>query len=189
MEQFIELLSFIDDHFIDGIFISVLLIIIVRKFFKSIKTQNALTILSYLMIFYSLLSIIYLILISVVKVDSELYASFINRANGIYKSIYILMLFSHSFLPLLLLFKKLRSKIYLVLFIAIFMNLGWLFESFVIHSTTIHRDYEGDRNAFLPFDRELIIFGKEFLLGIAALIIGNIKEKLRITNYELRIKN
>ena len=182
MELFIELLSFIDDHFIDGIFVSVLLIIIVRKFFRSIKTQNALTILSYLMIFYCLLSIIYLILISVVKVDSDLYASFINRATGIYKLTYILMLFSHSFFPLLLLFKKFRSKLYLVFFIALFMNLGWLFESFVIHLTTIHRDYEGDRNAFLPFDGELIIFGKGVLLGIVALIIGNIKEHRVLKN-------
>jgi hypothetical protein len=62
------------------------------------------------------------------------------------------------------------------------MNLGWLFESFVIHLTSIHRDYEGDRNAFLPFDGELIIFGKGFLLGIAALFIGNIIEKLKIKN-------
>ncbi|GAA4056457.1 hypothetical protein [Flavobacterium chungnamense] len=182
MKPFIELLSFIDDHFIDGIFVSVLLIIIVRKFFKSIKTQNALTILSYLMVFYCLLSIIYLILISVVKVDSELYASFINRATGIYKLTYILMLVAHTFLPLLLLFKKFRSKLYLVFFIAIFVNLGWLFESFVIHLTTIHRDYEGDRNAFLPFDSDLIILGKGFILGIVSLIIGNIKEKIKIEN-------
>jgi hypothetical protein len=182
MELFIELLSFIDDHYIDGIFVSVLLIIIVRKFIKSIKTGTALEIISYLMVFYCLLSIICLFLISVVKVDSELYASFINRATGIYKLTYILMLLAHSFLPLLLLFKKFRSKLYLVFFIALFMNLGWLFESFVIHLTTIHRDYEGDRNAFLPFDGELIIFGKGFLLGIAALFIGNIIEKLKIKN-------
>ena len=92
------------------------------------------------------------------------------------------MLLAHSFLPLLLLFKKFRSKLYLVFFIALFMNLGWLFESFVIHLTSIHRDYEGDRNAFLPFDRELIIFGKGLLLGIVALIIGNIKEHLLVKN-------
>ena len=182
MELFIELLSFIDDHFIDGIFVSVLLIIIVKKFIKSIKTQAALEIVSYLMVFYCLLSIIYLILISIVKVDTELYASFINRATGIYKLTYILMLVLHSFLPFLLLIKKFRSKLYLVFFIALFMNLGWLFESFVIHLTTIHRDYEGDRNAFLPFDRELIIFGKGFLLGIVALIIGNIKEHRVLKN-------
>ncbi len=182
MELFIELLSFIDDHFIDGIFVSVLLIIIVRKFLKSIKTKTAVEVVSYLMVFYCLLSIIYLFLISIVKVDSELYASFINRATGIYKLTYILMLLAHSFLPLLLLFKKFRSKLYLVFFIALFMNLGWLFESFVIHLTSIHRDYEGDRNAFLPFDRELIIFGKGLLLGIVALIIGNIKEHLLVKN-------
>lgn len=182
MELFIELLSFIDDHFIDGIFVSVLLIVIVRKFLKSIKTKTALEILSYLMVFYSLLSIIYLFLILVVKVDSGLYTSFINRATGFYKLTYIAMLLTHSFLPLLLLFKKFRNKLYLVFFIALFMNLGWLFESFLIHLTTIHRDYEGDRNAFLPFDRELIIFGKGFLLGIATLIIGNIKEHRLVKN-------
>jgi len=182
MELFIELLSFIDDHFIDGIFVSVLLIIIVRKFLKSIKTGTSLEIISYLMVIYCLLSIIYLFLISVVKVDSELYASFINRATGIYKLTYILMLLAHSFLPLLLLFKKFRSKLYLVFFIALFMNLGWLFESFVIHLTTIHRKFDDDRNAFLPFDSDLIIFGKGFLLGIVALIIGNIKEHRLVKN-------
>jgi membrane-associated HD superfamily phosphohydrolase len=182
MNQFIELLSFIDDHFIDGIFVSVLLIIIVRKFFKSIKSQTALDILSYLMVFYCLLSIIYLFLISIVKVDSNLYASFINRATGIYKLTYILMLVAHSFLPLLLLFRKFRTKIYLVFFIALFMNLGWLFESYVIHITNFHQEYGENRNAFLPFDRELIILGKGFLLGILALIIGNIKEHRLVKN-------
>jgi len=173
MNQFIELLSFIDDQFIDGIFISVLLLIVVKKFFKSIKIHAALEILCYLIILYCLLSIAYIILISVFKVDSNLYTSFINRATGFYKWAYILMLTAHSFIPLFLFFKKIRNKIYLVFILALFMNLGWLFESFVIHLTTIHRDYDANRNAFLPFESDLLIFGKGLLLGIIALIIGN----------------
>ncbi len=98
-----------------------------------------------------------------------------------YKLIYITLLVLHSLLPLLLLFKKFRTKIYLVLAISVFMNLSWLFESFVIYVTSLHRDYANDTNAFLPYNRELFIIVKGFALGIIALLFGNLIEKNKLS--------
>ena len=181
MEQFIDFLDCIDKNFIDGIFISVILILLVKRFLKIVDINIALNIISYIILFYSILTTLYLILIIVFKVNSNLYFTFIKRATGIYKFIYILLLFLHSFLPLLLFFKKIRTKIYFVFFISVFMNLGWLFESFVIHVTSLHRDYADETNALLPFNRELIIIAKGFILGIFALIIGHIFEKYKLS--------
>lgn len=179
MKTFVALLAFIDTHFIYGIFVSLLLILLVKWIVKSIDTKIAFANLVWIIIGYSILSTVYLLLIGVFSLDANLHTTLIERATGKYKIIYILMLLCHSILPLVLIIKRFRTAV-LVFLISVLMNIGWLFESFVIHLTSFDRDYSEENTiAFFPFDRELLIIEKGVVLGIVALIIGNLIEKYK----------
>lgn len=84
------------------------------------------------------------------------------------------MLIANCVLPLILLNKKTGKKLRILFIIALLMNLGWLFESFVIHITNLHRDYmtEND-NTYLPNEREIEILMRGLYIGIFTLILGN----------------
>jgi hypothetical protein len=179
MKSFGALLAFIDTHFIDGIFVSLLIILLVKWIVKSIDTKIAMASIVWIIIGYSILSMVYLLLIGVFNFDANLHTSLIERATGKYKIIYVLMLLCHSILPLVLLIKRFRTAT-LVFLISVLMNIGWLFESFIIHLTSFHRDYsEENSNPFFLFDRELLILEKGAALGIVALILGNLIAKYK----------
>ena len=174
METYHYIISLIDNHLIRGIFIGVLFIVLVRKFFKKLDTEIAISIIKWLLIIYStgvVLSYLLLFLFS----DSSDHSNFLNRLTGRYRFAYWLML-AASILPLILVFKKVNNKIYFVLILTILMNFGWLFESFVIHVTSMHGDYSNQvgYHDYFPFNHELIIILKGLILGIITLVIGHL---------------
>ncbi len=175
MDTFNTIISLFNQHLIRGIFISVLLIVIVRKFYKKIDTQNSIRIVKWLLITYSTGVVLNFLLFLIFSEDSGNYLDFWDRAKGPYFVAYWAM-FIASCSSLLLFSKKLSGSIYFILFLSILMNFGWLFESYVIHITSIHRDYVpiNSYRAYLPFDHELLIVFKGMILGIASLAVGNL---------------
>lgn len=167
-----KFIIFIEDNLIRGIFICVLLIILVKHFFQKINTHLSLKIIKWIIIIYSSLNLISIIL-SLFDRHSDINI-FSERATGAYWWAHWLMLIMSTVFPLLLLNKKLGNKIYFLFFIALLMNIGWLFESFVIHVTNIHRDYIPENyNPYLPNNTEVLILIKGFLLGLIFLLIEN----------------
>jgi len=165
MSTYGQILDLINILFIRGIFISVLIIIFSRLLFKRVDTKNAIIITRWILLSYSILVIVQLLIISLLPESSEV---FWGRATGRYSWAFWLMI-SSPFLPLLLFVKRLRNNIYILLFMAVWINLGWLVESLVIHITAMHRDYVND----FPATGELVIIVKGILIGIILLIIGN----------------
>lgn len=186
MNAFIEILQVINNNLVRGIFISVLFVIIIGRYFKAINTEYAFSILRWLIILYTTASVIFII----TQLTAQGTSSF-TRATGSYWFAYWIMLVSSCVFPFILLLKKFANKKYILLLVAIIINLGWLFESFVIHITSIHRDYLPPSeygNSFitslLPFKWELIVIAKGLLLGIFVILAGNfifrIKQKKHI---------
>ena len=168
-------ITFLDKHIVDGVFISVGVILFARFFLKSLDTRYALSLIAWFLFSFACLGILNCFTI-LLTLDNELIESaYFVRAKGPYKVFYFVMLGS-TFLPMLLLIKNLRKRILVVLAIAILMNIGWLFESFVIHTTSMHRDYdsEGWLHDLLPRYREGIIFLKVIFVGVIVLILGNL---------------
>jgi len=175
---FIEIIGFINTYFIKGIFVSVIVIILTNKLFKNnFDTKNAVSIIRWVLLSYSILILVYFLLLIFLPVNSDIYSSsFRERAMGPYKFAFWLVTLG-SILPLILFFKNLGNNVYFILAITILMNLGWLFESFVIHLTSMEREYVGKVNgvkAYLPFNRELMIVLQGLLLGILTMVIGNL---------------
>jgi hypothetical protein len=172
MELFFKILGLVGTHLIKGIFISVLVIILARKFFKKIDFNSAISIIKWILIFYAILNLASFVIL-VFSINSN---SFWKQATGPYNFAYLLMLLG-SFSPLFLFFKKLNRNVYFILLVAILTNIGWLFESFIIHTISFHRDYSGNVNGLallLPFNHELVAITEGFFLGCLAIIIGNL---------------
>jgi hypothetical protein len=174
VDKFAEFISFIGHNFIQGIFISVLLLIVTKLTVKEkVETYFSSQILRWIIIFYSFCAIISTMLLLIFEHSKE-YA-FLNRATGPYWWAYLLLLVTNCVLPLILLNKKIGIKLRILFIIALLMNLGWLFESFVIHITSFHRDYMTENDtSYLPNQRELKILLRGLYIGIITLIIGNV---------------
>ncbi len=171
-----DLIKFFNDNIINGIFISVLVVIMVKLFLKRIIDPfYSIKIIKWTLIVYVLMAIIDVVF-GIFSIENH---ALVNRATGPYWWAYWFMLIAHLILPLSLFHKKLGSKIYFILTISIFMNIGWLFESFVIHLTSLHRDYNSDRTALLPFNREIFIILRGLSFGFMAIIAGIIIKALQ----------
>jgi hypothetical protein len=64
-----------------------------------------------------------------------------QRATGRYAWAFWIMFLSALILPFTLLYKKIASSFYYVMFVAIFMKIGFYFERFVIIVISFHKDY------------------------------------------------
>ena len=183
IESYTEFLKSISDFLIKGIFISILLIIFTKMISKNkIETVLSTKIIKWIIIIYSIGVLVNSILMFIFP-PIENYA-FLERATGKYWWAYWLMLSMNSIFPLILLNPKIGRKISFLLIISLLMNIGWIFESIVVHVTSLHRDYiTQDNNPYLPNNREFnfILYG--FLLGIILVVIENISKKRQKTEY------
>lgn len=166
-------ISFVGHHVIRGIFMGVLLLLFVKYIFKDkIETHHAGQIIRWVIVCYAIgavLSTISLLFFG----HSEEYA-FLERATGPYAWAYFLLVVFSSVFPLVLLHQKLGKKLALLLLISVGMNIGWLFESFVVHLTSIHRDLVSENyNPYWPNHSEVGILSRGIFTGIVALVIGN----------------
>ncbi len=179
MEYIDHFLSLYNEYCIQGIFISVLVVLLTQKIFKDrIDIKLTIAITKWGIISYSIMSIGALIISLVLSAEAQL--QYLGRMTGPYWWAYWWMLVLSSIVPLLLLFKKIGRKKRYLLIISLLMNFGWLYESFIIHGTSIHRDFIGNGGrAFLPFDRELDVIYRGISIGMFVLLIGNIPRILK----------
>lgn len=184
IEIYSEFLKFISDYLIKGIFISILVIILIKLIAKSkIKTVKSTEIIKWIIVIYSFGVLVHTILIFTFPPTGK--NDFLERATGPYWWAYWLMLSMNSIIPLILLNRKIGRKIYFLLIISLLMNIGWLFESFVVHSTSLSRDFIGEEyNPYLPSKREFTIILKGFLFGIILVVVENIIKKRQKIEYE-----
>jgi hypothetical protein len=136
MEVLYLLTSFINDIFIKGLFISILSIMIAGKVLKT-DTRNAFAIVKWLILVYAVLNTGYYFF-AIFSPDKMV--SFWERATDVYSYAYDLMIVSNTLLPLLLFLKKPGRNKYVLLALSFLMNIGWMFELFVIYRTDFHRD-------------------------------------------------
>lgn len=171
MELFFAITDLLHDLLINGMFISVLFIICAGRISKKIDTRQPLNILRWILIIYATLGIISLQVAFIAKED----IAFLNRATGPYWWSYLIMLICSSFLPFILLHKKLRHNKTLLFIVSMTINIGWLFERFVIIVTSLHRDYAppsySSEFTFPPFLLYLLLEG--IIVGVVALVAGN----------------
>jgi hypothetical protein len=136
MEVLYLLISFINGLFIKSLFISILSIMLVGKVLKT-DTRKAFVITKALILIYAGLNISSYV---ITYFSPAIMDSFLVRTTGPYKFAYYLMTVSNTILPLLLLFKRLGRNKYVLLILSFLMDIGWIFELFIIYSTDLHRD-------------------------------------------------
>ena len=163
-------------------FVSVLVTIISQKILKG-KTDNrhAITIIRWILLGYGTLVLFYyLIILFMPESSAATNSAFWSWATAPYKYYYWFMLAANAFLPLVLYLERVQHKVYFILGVTIVMNIGWLMESFIIHITSLHRDYvHSTSNFYLPYNHELIILLRGFLTGVAIMLISVLMTKKR----------
>jgi hypothetical protein len=169
MELFGDILKFVNDNFIRGIFVSILIILFTKAFFKKLDVLIATRIITFLILFYSVFTILFYAILLLFKINLEQF-NFIERAVGPYKYTYWFMIITNIFFPLLLFFKKINSKLILLLLISILMNIGWIYESLVILMSSEYTNIFNINDCYISIYSLSIAFMK----GIIIVIIGNL---------------
>ena len=180
MEGYNYIISLITEYCIRGIFISVFVILVFEKIFgEKLDADFGITVIKWIIITYSILSLTSFVLCFGLTEESQF--TFISRMLGPYLLVYWTMFVLNSVLPFLLLYNKVGRKKILVFMISVVMNLGWLFESFIIHTTMMHRDFDNfGYKMLLPFDRELALIYRGIFIGVILLFLGNIPRVLKV---------
>jgi len=168
-------------NLIKALFMSVLIIIPFNYLFKNkVDTYYALQILRGIILGYCFLVLLRFIFVLVVPSGNESHLVFIQRVTGPYSWAYWTMFLFHVLLPFTLLIKRLGTNIYFLFLIAVLMNIGWLFESFVMHLTTLQREYamtDDGSNPYLPFVPERLLLVQGLCFGLLIVLLGNIIKK------------
>ena len=182
VDKLAELISFVGHNFIGGSFITILIIIIFKVLFKkNAIAEISLNIIKWIIILYSFGALLSYLLLYIFP-HSEKYA-FLERATGPYAWAYWIMFIMNCVIPLSLINKRIGKNIYIVFFLTLLMNIGWVFESLVLHITSFHRDYTNDTyNPYLPNSREITMIFKGFAFGLVILIISDIINKWKTRN-------
>jgi hypothetical protein len=173
METYSDFYKFFDELIIKGIFASVLFVIILKFTFKNLEITKTKNVLSWILIISALFSLIgtfgWLLFYEDVR------NGMFKRATDKYWWAFWLMTISKLFVPLLLSKSKNRKKLYLLLFISIIMNIGWIFESFVIHYTSIHDDFVSPN--YNPYSLNNLEIGRicnGVILGFTLIMVENL---------------
>jgi len=179
MEVLNLLTSFIDGVFIKSLFISILSIMLADKVLKT-DTRNAFVIIRGLILVYAGLNISYYFIVYFSPTASD---SFFERIRGPYSFAYYLMIVPNTILPLLLLFNRLGSNKYILLILSFLMNIGWVFDLFIIYSTDISRN---NTSIGLSFNSLWFITIYGIFIGSVIYAIGRLF-KHKVTNIDTPI--
>lgn len=139
-DKFFQLSTFLSENIIARLYLPILVLIILKIISKN-KTDITLPLkfIKWIIISYCIITLLSWLLVSILPVNGS-YA-FIDRATGPYAWAYWLMLICNCLLPFVLLNKRIGANFYWVFIVSLVMNIGWIFEQFVIIITSIHRDY------------------------------------------------
>jgi len=185
VELFNRILKLIDVNLIYCLPAIILTLILVEFFFKNrFETRKTLNLICWVIIIYTIVSFSFYLIGMIMNPDEY---AFIHRATGPYAWAYWMMFLGTLILPLTLLIKRLASKFWYVLLVAIGMKIGVYFERFVIIVTSYHRDYlvENENGDFInTFSFGIgLIYLQGMIIAILALgIFEIIKRKKTIHN-------
>ncbi len=155
---------------IRGMFFSVLTVMLAASVFKQINAGRGLAVLRILILVYATACLLSLI---IQLLTEEGYAS---RASGRYWWSFWLMEISVAILPFLLITPKFRKSFAAYLIISILLNIGVLFERFVIIMTSLHRDYASSSDNMVIYAGIglCLVAVQGIFIGLLSLIAGHI---------------
>ena len=181
-ERFIELINTNLIHCIIPIIIT--LIIVDFSFKKRFETKKVLHLVCWFIVIYSVITLSYTLIGMIF--NTEKFAT-TQRATESYGWAYWTMSFSHLILPFTLLYKKIASNFYYVMFVAVFMKIGFYYELFVIIVTSFHRDYRENIQSIEFINSFTSILIMLFIQGIIiALILLGIFEILKKRDFRIK---
>ena len=187
MEVYQRIIEVIDANLIYCFPPLILCLILIKLLFKNkFKTKEALNIVRWSIIFYTIVTTCYFIIGMIIAPDEF---AFTNRATGAYWFAFWLMLLSSTVLPFTLLIKKLASKFLYVFLVSILIKIGSYFERFVILVTSFHRDYAPQGENFNWSELSLyltLVFVQSLSLAILLLVIVELVARVKLRSERIK---
>lgn len=182
MEIYDTIIEIIDVNLIYCLIPLLFTLILIEAVFKNrFKTKPVLNLIKWIIICYSIVTLIRFF-IGIILFPEE--SAFLNRATGPYWWGYWLMFLSATLLPFTLFYKKLASKPFYVIFIALFMKIGWYLERFEMIVISYHRDYLPDSwssdGFFFPMKGILMLILQGIILAIILLGVFELMERKKM---------
>lgn len=169
--------------------VTILVVITAKKMTSNEATfRLSINIIRWILISYGLLTLLYYLTeIFIASYSGVEYLQWQVRATGSYWFAFWIMLLSNTIIPLVLTVRKFKHNLNILIAVSILMNMGWMYELFVIHITNAHREYVTDGKGF-QYWNEISVLLSGIVVGaiitIAANLFINIKAK---ENHFLRL--
>ncbi len=176
-----DILRFLNLNVIIGIPFTIVFFLLIKRLWKHYDDSVAFQIIRYFLISCALIACIIFIIpfFNIYGIENEAY-NFFKRAEGWYFYSYLTLMLFHLFIPLFLFFNKIGGNKIWLLLISLGMNIGMIFESFVIFVTSIHRDYVPGNLIPVEFPwRELNAMICGIIFGIVVFVISEVVKKVK----------
>lgn len=180
MNNFDEIIKWIDINVILCLGPIIVVMLLVESFFNNrLETKRVLAVVRWIIILYGTLSLIRFI--------GAMTSNSVSTDMGEeYTMVRWLMIAAGTLLPLSLLLPKFSSNHVYLLFVSIFMKIGWYIEQAIIIITSSHRDMMPEHESILTLVSKTfgIIFLQGFLLALLALFIAELLKKEKLGMHE-----
>lgn len=177
LDFFGRVLRAIDANVIICLIPMILTLLVIEAFFRNkFQTKKVFNLVRWVIIGYTLISVVYFILGLLIQPESFAITS---RASGPYAWAYWAMFISANLLPLTLLSTKIAANRWYLLFVAFFMKIGAYFEQFIIRITSFHRDFPSEIEIFnfTSFNSLLPFIVQGMLIAIVTLALVELISK------------
>jgi hypothetical protein len=147
MELLKRILELVEANLLNCFPAMICTLLLIQLFFKDkFQIKKSYEVIKWVLLTYTVVNLIYFLLLLIVTPEES---AFLNRATGKYMFAYWFLLFSSIILPFSLVYKKIGTQPFYLLFVSIMMKIGWYFELFVIviashHSTQFYTETEAD---------------------------------------------
>ncbi|MFN8438412.1 MAG: hypothetical protein U0V72_12345 [Cytophagales bacterium] len=99
------------------------------------------------------------------------FATTIERMTGPYAITYWVMIVG-NLSPILLFIHKFKNSLFLLFIITIWVNISWMLESILIHTTMMDREFSTNPNPYLPFYNEWWVILRGVAVGMVLILIS-----------------
>lgn len=167
-----EILKLYHTNLIKGAIFTFLVLYLFKLIFSEKEAANtSFKYLKYILIVYGLVCCFYYPMSYLTHDNHTGLATTIARMTGPYAVIYWFMFFG-TISPLLLFIHKFKNSLFLLFIITIWVNIGWMLESILIHTTMMDREFSTNPNPYLPFYNEWWVILRGVAVGMVLILIS-----------------
>ena len=167
-----EILKLYRLYLIDAEVLTFIILYLFKLIFSDKEAANtSFKYLKYIIIVYGLVCCFYYPMSYLTYNSRTGLATKIERMTDPYAITYWVMI-AGTLSPILLFIHKFKNSLFLLFIISIWVNIGWILESILIHTTMMDREFCTNLNPYLPFYNEWWVILRGVAVGMVLILIS-----------------